>query len=59
MKAKRYWVRDLRDDKEYVTDAWDKKNLSDKTHIPIEKMQICQTYYNKGNDPDSSLVLSY
>ena len=38
MKAKRYWVRDLRNDREYVTDAWNKKHLSEKTNIPIDKM---------------------
>lgn len=59
MKAKRYWVRDLRDDKEYITDAWDKTHLSKKTGIPIDKMQICQTYYNKGGNPDTSLVLLF
>ena len=59
MKAKRYWVRDLRNDNEYVADAWSKKHLSEKTGIPLDKMQICQTYNRKNCDPNSSLILKH
>jgi len=57
MKAKRYWIRDLRDDREYIVDAWDKKHLSQKTGIPLDKIQICQTYHRKAASPDNNLIL--
>lgn len=55
MKIKRYWFRDWRDDKEYVTSAFSKKDLIEK--VGTNRIQILQTYYNKGVVGD--LILLY
>jgi hypothetical protein len=57
MAVKRYWVRDLRNDKEYLTNATDKNHLSSKTAIPVDKMQICQVYKRLNLDPNDLVLL--
>ena len=56
--VKRYWVRDLVSDREYVTNATNKKHLSQKTCIPIDKMQICKMY-RRDNLNANDLVILY
>ena len=58
MKVRRYWLRDLRNDKEYVTNAAGIKELAEKTAIPLKSLQILRTYSKPGLDP-AGLILKY
>ena len=54
--AKRYWFRDLRTDKEYVTTAENPNDLARRMNIPKESLQILRARYNV---PHSDLILKY
>jgi len=55
MKLKRYWFRDWRDEKEYVTNAYNIKHLKEK--VGTQRIQVLQTYYYKNLKEDSLIVL--
>ena len=56
MKLKRYWFRDWRDDKEYITNAYSIKDL--KRRIGTDNIQILNTYCKK-NLKETDLILRY
>ena len=53
---RRYWYRDWRDGKEYVTDARNIQHLKKKAGT--NRIEICKAWRKK-NDKESELVLLY
>ena len=55
MKLKRYWFRDWRDEKEYVTSAYSIKDLKRKTGT--NRIQILRVYQRKNLKADDLILL--
>ncbi len=58
MKIKTYWIRDLRNDNEFVLDADNIKEIIMRTKIPKQYLIICQTYYRQKRKK-SEIILTY
>ena len=54
---KKYWYRDWRDEQEYVTSAWDIKDL--KRKVGTDRIQVLQFYYGKKYSKLNDLILPY
>ena len=54
---KKYWYRDWRDEQEYVTSAWDIKDLKQK--VGTDRIQVLQFYYGKKYSKLNDLILHY
>ena len=56
--VKRYWIRDLRNNEEWVLDADNINEVIERTHIPRKVLEICRVYGLKKKEK-SKLILSY
>ena len=56
-KVKRYWYRDWRDNREYITNAYSISDL--KRKVGTDKIQIEKVWYGKKNLKADDLILLY